>query len=116
MLTFFLLDMGMVAARRFGDLRKAGALLVAFGVVAPVLGASVGILASFLIGLNPGDALLLTILAASASYIAVPAALRMAIPAANPGVFVPLALGITFPFNVVVGLPVYLDVIERLWP
>lgn len=116
MLTFFLLDMGMVAARRFGDLRKAGVLLVAFGLVAPVLGASVGILTSYLIGLNPGDALLLTILAASASYIAVPAALRMAIPAANPGVFVPLALGITFPFNVVIGLPVYLDVIERLWP
>lgn len=116
MLTFFLLDMGMVAARRVSDLRRAGPLLVFFGLAAPILGAVIGLLTSYLIGLTPGDALLLTVLAASASYIAVPAALRMAIPTANPGVFVPLALGITFPFNVVIGLPVYLDVIERLWP
>ena len=114
MLTFFLLDMGMVAARRVGDLRRAGGVLIFFGLAAPILGAVIGLLTSFLIGLAPGDALLLTVLAASASYIAVPAALRMAIPAANPGVFVPLALGITFPFNVVIGIPVYMDIIDRL--
>lgn len=116
MLTFFLLDMGMVAARRFSDLREAGGVLVAFGLLAPLVGACFGILASVLLDLNRGDALLLTVLAASASYIAVPAALRMAIPSANPGVFVPLALGITFPFNVIIGLPLYLDIIERFLP
>lgn len=116
MLTFFLLDMGMVAARRAGDIRRAGGILVAFGLGAPLLGATVGISFAYWIGLDVGDALLLTVLAASASYIAVPAALRTAIPAASPGLFVPLALGITFPFNVVIGLPLYLNIITHLWP
>ena len=75
-----------------------------------------GIVLSAGLGLQPGDALLLTVLAASASYIAVPAAMRMAIPQANPGIFVPLSLGVTFPFNVIVGLPLYLAIIERFWP
>jgi hypothetical protein len=116
MLTFFLLDMGMVAARRIGDLRGAGAYLLVFGLGAPLAGAAVGIVLSAGLGLQPGDALLLTVLAASASYIAVPAAMRMAIPQANPGIFVPLSLGVTFPFNVIVGLPLYLAIIERFWP
>ncbi len=116
MLTFFLLDMGMVAARRLADLREAGLFLLAFGLLAPLAGAAVGIPAAAVLGLSPGDALLLTILAASASYIAVPAAMRMAIPEANPGVFVPLSLGVTFPFNVIIGLPLYLGIIKRYWP
>jgi len=116
MLTFFLLDMGMMAARRLGDIQRAGRVLIAFGLGAPLVGATVGILAARWIGLGQGDALLLTVLAASASYIAVPAALRTAIPAASPGLFVPLALGITFPLNVVIGLPLYLNIIRHLWP
>lgn len=116
MLTFFLLDMGMVAARRLGDLRGRGLYLLIFGLTAPLAGAVVGIALAWLLGLAPGDALLFTVLAASASYIAVPAAMRMAIPDANPGVFIPLALGVTFPLNVVVGLPLYLGIIQRLWP
>jgi len=115
MLTFFLLDMGMIAARSMGDIRRSGGLLIAFGICAPFVGAALGIIAARTIGLGEGDALLLTILAASASYIAVPAALRMAIPAASPGLFLPLALGITFPLNVIVGLPLYMNVIRHLW-
>jgi hypothetical protein len=115
MLTFFLLDMGMMAARRLRDIRRAGGVLVAFGLGAPFVGATLGILAAYWIGLDQGNAFLLTVLAASASYIAVPAALRTAIPAASPGLFVPLALGITFPFNVVIGLPLYLNIIRALW-
>jgi len=116
MLTFFLLDMGMVAARRIGDLRGGGVVLLVFGLGAPLAGAAVGIPVAAILGLSEGDALLLTVLAASASYIAVPAAMRMAIPEANPGVFVPLSLAVTFPFNVIVGLPLYLGIIQRFWP
>jgi hypothetical protein len=106
----------MVAARRIGDLRGGGGVLLVFGLGAPLAGAAVGIPVAALLGLSEGDALLLTVLAASASYIAVPAAMRMAIPEANPGVFVPLSLAVTFPFNVIVGLPLYLGIIQRFWP
>jgi len=67
------------------------------------------------LGLNPGDALLFTALCASASYIAVPAALRLALPEANPGLYVTMALALTFPFNIVVGLPLYMGAIQRIW-
>ena len=113
-LCLFLLDMGMVAARRLADLRKAGVFLVGFALLAPLASAAAAIALSRLAGLGAGDALLLTVLCASASYIAVPAAMRIAVPEANPGLFLPLAIGVTFPFNVAVGIPLYLELLRWL--
>jgi hypothetical protein len=115
MLSFFLLDMGLVAARRLRDLRQAGWFLPAFGVAVPVLNAAVAIGLAGLLGFAPGDALMFAVLCASASYIAVPAAVRLAIPEANPTLYVSMALAVTFPFNIVVGLPLYLGVIRATW-
>jgi hypothetical protein len=113
-LCLFLLDMGMVAARRVADLRRAGAFLVGFALLAPLASAVVAVALARLAGLGAGDALLLTVLCASASYIAVPAAMRIAVPEANPGLFLPLAIGVTFPFNVAIGIPLYLEVLRLL--
>jgi len=88
--------------------------LVAFGIVMPLASAAIGGGAGALIGLSVGGTVLLAVLAASASYIAVPAAMRLALPQANPGVYVTLSLAVTFPFNVVIGIPLYLSVIESL--
>ncbi|MBC7448751.1 MAG: sodium-dependent bicarbonate transport family permease [Hymenobacteraceae bacterium] len=106
-LAVFLLEMGMVAARRFGAFRRAGWGLVALGLVLPAVGAALGISLSHVLHLPPGDGLLLTVLAASASYIAVPAALRLALPQADPGIYLPMALAVTFPFNIAFGIPLY---------
>ncbi|MBL8199686.1 MAG: sodium-dependent bicarbonate transport family permease [Chromatiales bacterium] len=113
-LCFFLLDMGIVAARRLRDLRASGAYLLGFALAIPLVNALLGIGVSALLGLDTGDALLFTILCASASYIAVPAAMRLALPEANPGLSLPLALAVTFPLNITVGMPAYLALIERL--
>lgn len=107
LLSLFLLDMGIVAARRLGDLRRVGGAALAFAFLAPLLNAALGLALAALLGLPRGDALLLVVLCASASYIAVPAALRIALPEANPGVYVTLSLALTFPFNILVGLPLY---------
>ncbi len=115
MLAFFLLDMGLVAAKRIGELRKAGVFLIAFAILIPLFNAVVGILLAKLIGLPRGEALMLTVLCASASYIAVPAAMRLAIPEANPSLYVSMSLAITFPFNIIAGLPLYLYAITWLW-
>jgi hypothetical protein len=108
MLCFFLLDMGLVAARRVRDLRAAGGFLVAFALLVPLVNATLGILVTRLLGMSEGDALLFAVLCASASYIAVPAAMRLSVPEANPSLYMPMSLAITFPFNIVVGLPLYL--------
>jgi hypothetical protein len=115
-LCFFLLDMGLVAAQRLQDLRRAGAFLVGFAVLAPLVHAVAGLLLSRLLGLGVGDALLFMVLCASASYIAVPAAMRMTVPEANPSLYISSALGVTFPFNVVVGIPLYLTLAQRFLP
>ncbi|MFI4882434.1 MAG: sodium-dependent bicarbonate transport family permease [Phycisphaerales bacterium JB064] len=115
-LCLFLLDMGLVAARRLGDLRRSGAFLVGFALLAPPVQASIGIAASRALGLSQGDALLLAVLFGSASYIAAPAALRLALPKANPSLYVPMSLGLTFPFNIVVGIPLYAMIIQWWWP
>ena len=112
MLSFFLLDMGLVAAKRLGDLGSARWFLIGFGTVIPVLNALIAIFLARLIGMSEGDSLLFAILCASASYIAVPAAMRLAVPEANPSFYLALALAITFPFNIVVGIPLYHIVIE----
>ena len=115
-LCLFLLDMGLVAARRLGDLRRAGWTLLGYACVAPLLHAALGIAVSAALGLPPGDALLLTVLFASASYIAVPAAMRTLLPQANPGIYLPMALAVTFPLNIVIGIPLYISVIDGIWP
>ncbi len=105
-LCLFLLDMGLIAGR--GLLRARGVIggaLLAFGLAMPLTGAAAGLLAALLLGLSQGGAALLMVLSASASYIAVPAAMRVALPEANPGLSLTLALGITFPFNLILGIP-----------
>jgi hypothetical protein len=108
-LCLFLLEMGLLAARQ---LRAApgrlNARLVAFGLVMPLIGAAAGLAGGVLAGLSPGGVALLATLAASASYIAVPAAMRLALPEADAGIYVTLSVAITFPFNIVVGIPLYL--------
>jgi hypothetical protein len=112
-LCFFLLDMGIVAAQRLRDLRRAGAFLIGFAVLGPLLHAAIALALSRPLGLNQGDALLFMVLCASASYIAVPAAMRMSVPQANPSLYISTALGVTFPFNVVVGIPLYMSLVQR---
>jgi hypothetical protein len=107
-LCFFLLDIGLTAARRLMEGgRKLSAGVIAFALGFPLLSAALALAVSRLAGLEVGDAALLTILAASASYIAVPAAMRLAAPKADPGVFVTASLAVTFPFNLSLGLPLY---------
>jgi len=114
-LAFFLLDMGLLVARRAKDALGQGPFLIAFGILMPLFNATVAVALSRFLGLSAGDAFLLTVLAASASYIVVPAVVRYAIPEANPSLYFTMSLAITFPFNIIIGLPLYLGVIERLW-
>ncbi|MFK7959795.1 MAG: sodium-dependent bicarbonate transport family permease [Phycisphaerales bacterium] len=114
-LCLFLLDMGLVAARRLRDLRNSGALLVTVAIVGPILHGFLGIAIARLVGVSEGDALLVAMLVGGGSYIAVPAAVRLAIPEANPSLYVPMALGVTFPFNVIVGIPMHFAIIQWLW-
>jgi uncharacterized protein len=114
-LAFFLLDMGLVAAKRLKDLQKTGTFLISFALLIPIVNAAIGLLIAKLIGLPQGDALLFCVLCASASYIAVPAAMRLTVPEANPSLYVSAALVITFPFNIIVGIPLYLYCINLLW-
>lgn len=106
-LAIFLLEMGLVAAGRLADLRAHGLFLIGFGVVMPVISASLGIVLGWIIGLSVGGTMLVAALYASASYIAAPAAMRIAVPEANPGLSIGAALGVTFPFNILLGIPLY---------
>ena len=115
-LSFFLLDMGIVAAQRLGDLRRAGPLLIGFAVLMPLLNALIGVTIARGLGLNQGDSLLFMVLCASASYIAVPAAMRMTVPEANPSLYISTSLGVTFPFNIIVGIPIYMVLVKQLIP
>ena len=115
-LSFFLLDMGIVAAQRIRDLREAGAFLVGFSIAMPLFNSLLGVLISKGLGLEPGNALLFVVLCASASYIAVPAAMRMTVPEANPSLYISMALGVTFPFNIIVGIPLYMTLVNTFLP
>jgi hypothetical protein len=106
-LCLFLLEMGMVASRRFGDLRKVGPFLLFFGILVPLLHAILGIYLGQLCGLSRGGAFIFGILAASSSYIAAPATIRLALPQASPALYLPSSLAITFPFNLTIGIPLY---------
>ncbi|MBX3685935.1 MAG: sodium-dependent bicarbonate transport family permease [Rhodocyclaceae bacterium] len=107
MLALFLLEMGLVAAGRLADLRRAGPFLLAFATVMPLCAGLLGVVTANFLDLSVGGAVLLATLYASASYIAAPAAMRIAVPEANPAISIGAALGITFPFNLLVGIPAY---------
>jgi hypothetical protein len=108
-LALFLLEMGLVAGGRVGDLRRAGPFLIAFGILVPLTLGFLGALLGHLLGLSLGGTTLFATLAASASYIAAPTAMRVALPQANPALSIGVVLGVTFPFNILVGIPVYLQ-------
>ena len=107
MLAFFLLDMGLMVARNFSDARKASPVLLAYAGIAPFVHASVALVLASLLGMSVADTALLMVLSASASYIVVPAVLRYAIPEANPALYFGLSLGVTFPLNILIGIPLY---------
>lgn len=107
-LTLFLLEMGLVTAQRFRDFPKVGPFLIGFGLLMPVAHGALGVALGAWAGLSLGGSMVLGTLAASASYIAAPAAVRIALPEANPSYYLTAALAITFPFNLTLGLPLYL--------
>lgn len=106
-LAFFLLEMGLVASNRLADLKRVGLFLVLFGMFMPLLSSVLGCMLGIVAGLSVGGTTVLATLAASASYIAAPAAMRVAVPKANPTLYITASLGVTFPFNLIVGIPLY---------
>ena len=113
-LCLFLLDMGLLAARRLRESTSLTLPLAAFGIYMPLIAAVLGVLTGTLLGLDVGSVALLTVLSASASYIAVPAAMRMALPEANAAIYLTLSMAITFPFNLVIGIPLYISAAQML--
>jgi hypothetical protein len=113
-LALFLLEMGLIAAGQVKALRERGLFLVAFGILVPVPMATFGALVGWSIGLSVGGTTLLAVLAGSASYIAAPAAIRIAVPEANPSLSLAASLGVTFPFNIFLGIPVYFAIANAL--
>ncbi|MDD0815347.1 sodium-dependent bicarbonate transport family permease [Curvibacter sp. HBC28] len=114
MLAFFLLDMGLMVGKNMGSVRGQSPVLLAYACLGPVVHASLALALSALLGLPAGDAALLMVLSASASYIVVPAVLRYAIPEANPSLYFGLSLGVTFPLNLLLGIPVYAWVAQQV--
>ena len=114
-LALFLMEMGLVAGGRLGDLKRVGPFLLGFGILVPVVNGLIGVWLGKLTGLQLGGATLMGVLAASASYIAAPAAIRMALPEANPTLYLTSSLAVTFPFNIALGIPLYLEVARRLY-
>ncbi|WP_448577840.1 sodium-dependent bicarbonate transport family permease [Thermaurantiacus sp.] len=113
-LCLFLLSMGLLAARRLREARNLKPVHVMLAVVIPLINAAVGLAVAFLLGLPPGTGAAFMILCASASYIAVPAAMQLALPRADAGLYLAMSLAITFPFNIIVGIPLYAGIAERL--
>ncbi|HMV41233.1 MAG TPA: sodium-dependent bicarbonate transport family permease [Leptospiraceae bacterium] len=114
-LALFLLEVGLVTGKRLGDLVKAGPFLIGFGLIMPVIHATLGILFGKYVGLSMGGATIFGVLCASASYIAAPAAIRIALPEASPTYYLTASLAITFPFNIVFGLPLYLTIAKNVF-
>lgn len=112
-LAIFLLEMGMVTARRFSAFRKYGGFVTFFAIIIPAINGCAAAYFSQFITHDVANRFIFAILAASASYIAVPAAMRLAAPTADPGLYVPMALGVTFPFNITVGMPLYFLVVNH---
>ena len=116
MLCIFLLDMGLIAARRLMDRRALTLRTVVLALVLPLLNGSLGVVLGIELGLSAGSAAALGILAGSASYIAVPAVMRLALPAADPGLYLGMSLAVTFPFNLTIGIGYYAWLASRLFP
>jgi hypothetical protein len=114
MLAFFLLDMGLLAARHAPGLKGTSPWLLAYAIGAPLVHAGLALALAAAVDMSPGNATLLMVLAASASYIAVPAVIRQAIPEANPSLYFGMSLGLTFPFNILLGIPLYVHVAHRV--
>jgi len=114
MLAFFLLDMGLMAARNLPQVKGQSPVLIAYAVLGPIVHAALALGLAVVLKLSAGDGALLMVLAASASYIAVPAVLRTALPEAKPALYFGLSLGLTFPLNIVLGIPVYLAVAQMV--
>ena len=114
LLAFFLLEMGILVARRIREMSGVGSFLIVFAFIVPMVNAVIVITLAHFAGLSKGDTLMLAVLAASASYIVVPAVVRVAIPEANPGLYFGMALSLTFPFNVVLGIPLYYQIANFL--
>ena len=112
-LCLFLLDMGLIVAKNLHSLKKFTFPLFLFGLYMPLIGAFIGLIISKLIGLNVGTGTLFMVMCGSASYIAVPAAIRLSLPEANPSIYLPMSLGITFPFNILFGIPIYYSLATR---
>jgi hypothetical protein len=112
LLGFFLLEMGMMVGRRFREMQVIDPFFLGFAFVIPVVNACFTLALSHRAGLSDGDAVMLATLAASASYIVVPAVVRAAIPEANPGIYFTMALALTFPFNVIIGIPLYFHLLN----
>lgn len=113
-LALFLLEMGLITAAQLGSLRRYGVFLVVFGIAMPVFSGVVGALLGWSLGLSVGGTAMLAVLAASASYIAVPAAMRISVPEANPTLSLAASLGVTFPFNVLIGIPLYYGFAQKI--
>jgi len=114
-LALFLLEMGLIAASQVGSLRRYGVFLLGFGIIFPIFSALIGGSLGYMLELSIGGTVLLATLAASASYIAVPAAMRIALPEANPTLSLTASLGVTFPFNIIFGIPLYHKMTEYLY-
>lgn len=106
-LILFLLNMGLIAGERLPEISKHGWKILLFGLCVPLIGGSAGVLVGNWVGLSLGGVVLMGVLAGSSSYIAAPAALRASVPEANPSIYLGLSLGVTFPFNLIVGIPFY---------
>ena len=113
-LALYLLELGMLASRRFKGFLRYGRTATVFSIFIPVMNGVAAVAIGGYMGLEDGNRLLLAILASSASYIAVPAAMRQAAPNADPGLYIPMALGVTFPFNITIGMPLYWALIQ-MW-
>lgn len=111
-LAIFLLDMGIISGRKLNDFFKSGWFTLAFAIVIPLVNGTIVAILSQIVTHDIGNRFMLATLAASASYIAVPAAMKIAIPKANPGLYLPMALAVTFPINITIGLPLYFSVVK----
>ena len=113
-LAIFLLEMGMITAKRFAAFCRQGVFLLGFAILVPAFNGSLVAFLTHYISHDVGNRFIFSILAASASYIAVPAAMRLAAPNAEPGLYIPMALGVTFPFNITIGMPLYYLIIQSV--
>lgn len=114
MLAFFLLDMGLIVAKNFKEARSNSAILMGYATIAPVLHAAMALMFCWALGISLADTVVLMVLSASASYIVVPAVLRYAIPEANPSIYFGLSIGVTFPLNILVGIPFYTFLAQKV--